>query len=124
MPPSALRQGDIYLCDFRTPPGHEQHGLRPAVVIANEPYHLSIPRMTIVVALTSANRNLPHHIEIPPDPVNGLRCISYAITEQPKAVSLERLSGDRQGVLAAQPLGQILGYVQMFIQQESFRAHE
>ena len=120
MPPSVLRQGDIYLCDFGTPPGHEQHGLRPAVVIANEPYHLSIPRMTIVIALTSADRDLPHHVEIQPDSMNGLRCTSYAITEQPKAVSLKRLLGDRQGTLAAQPLEQILVYVQMFIQQSSF----
>lgn len=64
------------------------------MVIANEPYHLSIPRMTIVIALTSVNRRLPHHVEIQPDPANGLRYTSYAITEQPKAVSAERLRGD------------------------------
>ena len=113
MPHRALRQGDIYLCDFGTPTGREQHGLRPAVVIANEPYHLSIPHMTIVTALTSANRSLPHHVEIQPDPVNGLRCTSYVITEQPKAVSLEMRRGDRQGTLAAHPPKQILAYVQM-----------
>lgn len=114
---SVPQQGDIYLCDFGTPPGHEQHGVRPAIVIANNPYHLTIPRMTIVVALTTANRNLPHQIEIRPNKENGLRKTSYAMTEQPKAVSINRLSAKRQGMLATETLDQILEYVYMFIER-------
>ena len=50
------------------------------------------PTTGFVVPLTSTRRGFPSHVEIAPDPGNGLEHPSWALVEQLRAVAVERCS--------------------------------
>lgn len=85
-----VHRGDIWLVDFGDPIGHEQAGLRPAVVVSDDPMNEGPSGLVIVVPVTTAQRGLPSHIEID-DADSGLAEVSYAKVEDVKSISVERL---------------------------------
>ena len=86
-----LTRGTIVWVNFDPTRGREQRGTRPALVISSAGYLGSVPDLAIVVPITSVNRSWPHHV-----PVHGARTglprQSFAMTEQPRTISRERLS--------------------------------
>lgn len=77
--------------DFGQPIGHEQGGLRPAVVVGSTT-HCRFPiDMALVVPLTSRDRGLEHHVRID-SPESGLKRPSWARTEEITAVSTQRFT--------------------------------
>ncbi len=96
---SAVRPWQVWFVDFGQPVGHEQSGIRPAIIVASE-LHCRFPiDMTIVVPLTTRDRGLPHHVRVASS-ASGLDRPSWARTEDVTAVSTERLTGRR-------PLGRL-----------------
>ena len=93
------RRGEVWLVDFGDPVGHEQAGLRPAVVVSSDRLNEGGAGVLMVVPLTTSHRGLPSHIEIEPG-ASGLESVSYAKCEDVKSISVERLV-HRQG--AAEP---------------------
>lgn len=81
----------IWLVDFGRPAGHEQGGLRPAVVVGSAT-HCRFPiGMALVVPLTTRDRGLDHHIRIDSSEA-GLNRPSFARTEEVTAVSTRRFA--------------------------------
>lgn len=81
-----MKRGDVYLCDFGDPIGHEQGFRRPAVIIsATQMSSLGLP---MVLPITRAKRGYPTHVEIE----GVLPLTSYVQCEQIRVVSAERLS--------------------------------
>jgi mRNA interferase MazF len=79
----------VWLVDFGNPVGHEEGGVRPAVVVGSAT-HCRFPiGMAIVVPLTSRDRGLSHHVLID-SPESGLARPSWARTEDITAVSTQR----------------------------------
>lgn len=79
----------VWLVDFGTPAGHEQGGVRPAVIVGSAT-HCRFPiGMAIVVPLTTRDRGLDHHVRID-SPEAGLACPSWARTEDITAISIQR----------------------------------
>jgi mRNA interferase MazF len=77
--------------DFGTPVGHEQGGLRPAIVVGSAT-HCRFPiGMALVVPLTSRDRGLEHHVRISSGE-SGLHRPSWARTEEITAVSTSRFT--------------------------------
>jgi mRNA interferase MazF len=77
--------------DFGRPVGHEQGGLRPAIVVGSAT-HCRFPiEMAFVVPLTSRDRGLAHHVRID-SPESGLHRPSWARTEEITAVSTGRFT--------------------------------
>lgn len=70
------------------PVGREQTGRRPAVVIAGSECLRLVDTLAVIVPITSVDRGWPNHIPVP-----GLPGPSWAMTEQLRAVSRERLHG-------------------------------
>lgn len=105
--------GDVLLCDLNPVAGREQGGIRPVVVVSHHRYSV-IPGLFLAIPLTSRNRELEHHIEVPADDVTGLNRISYAMTEQLRAVSDQR-AGRRLGKVSAETLTAISRYLHLFI---------
>jgi mRNA interferase MazF len=66
------------------------------------------------VPLTTRNRDLEHHIEVSADDSTGLKQVSYAMTEQVRAISEER-AGRRLGRVSRQTLTGISRYLHLFI---------
>lgn len=81
-----LRPGDIVWVKPDATVGREQSGRRPAVVVAGADYLATVEALAIVVPITSVDRNWPNHV-----PIEGLPRRSWAMTEQVRTISRERL---------------------------------
>lgn len=57
------KQGDICYMDFAPTKGHEQTGLRPAVVISKDTFN-KYTNMTIICPITTNIKNFPTHYEL------------------------------------------------------------
>lgn len=82
---------EIWLIDFGQPIGHEQGGVRPALVVGSMTHCTLRIEMALVVPLTTKNRGLRHHVRIASES-SGLNYVSWARTEEIKAVSTERFT--------------------------------
>jgi mRNA interferase MazF len=95
-----LLEGEVWNVDLSPVVGREQAGKRPAIVISTNNYNVMPNALVILVPLTTTSKNLPHFLEIRP-PEGGLDRVSYAICDQPRAVSVDRLIVKRGQVTPA-----------------------
>lgn len=93
--------------------GREQGGIRPVVVVSHHRYAV-IPGLFLAVPLTSRDRGLDHHVQVPADDGTGLKQISYAMTEQIRAMSDQR-AGRQLGRVSGETLTAISRYLHLFI---------
>jgi mRNA interferase MazF len=108
-----LTSGDVLLCDLNPVAGREQGGIRPVVVVSHHRYSV-VPGLFLAVPLTTRNRDLDHHIEIPADADTGLKQVSYAMTEQIRAMSDQR-AGRQLGRVGGEALTAISRYLHLYI---------
>lgn len=108
-----MTSGDVLLCDLNPVAGREQGGVRPVVVVSHHRY-AAIPGLFLAVPLTSRDRGLDHHIEVPADDHTGLKQFSYAMTEQVRCMSDQR-AGRHLGKVSSETLTAISGYLHLFI---------
>lgn len=81
-------RGDVYVCDFGDPVGHEQGFIRPAVIISHD--EMVRNGLPVVLPVTRTRRGYPTHVELE----NVLPVTCYVQCEQIRTVSIDRL-GDR-----------------------------
>ncbi|WP_152364677.1 type II toxin-antitoxin system PemK/MazF family toxin [Microlunatus speluncae] len=86
-----LHRGDVVFANFDPTRGREQAGLRPALIIASNDYLDSVPALAIALPVTTKDRNWPHHVRLTGAGLT-LRRPSWAITEQPRTISRDRLA--------------------------------
>jgi mRNA interferase MazF len=79
-----MNRGDIYLCDFGDPIGHEPALRRPALVVS--PLALNRHGTPVVLPISRRPRGYPTHIELD----GPLPVISYVQCELVRAVSIQR----------------------------------
>lgn len=84
------RLGQVWTVDFDPIRGHEQGGVRPALVISNDQFNTTPHTFCIVVPFTRTFRGIPSHIRVDP-PVGGLTARSYLLCEQAKLISVTRV---------------------------------
>ena len=82
-------RGEIWLIDLNPAIGHEQSGIRPALIISDDMFNYSLAEMVIIVPITSKNKGIPTHVEINCD---CLKVTRYIKTEDIRSVSTKRLS--------------------------------
>ena len=83
-----LAPGDIVWVKPDPSVGREQAGRRPAMIVAGADYLATVDTLAIVVPITSVDRGWPNHV-----PVGGLGKPSWAMTEQVRTISRERIVG-------------------------------
>ena len=108
-----MTSGDVLLCDLNPVAGREQGGIRPVVVVSHQRYAV-IPGLFLAVPLTSRERGLEHHVRIPANDQTGLKQVSYAMTEQVRAMSEQR-AGRQLGKISPETLEAISRYLHLFI---------
>ena len=83
-----MKKGDIWIVELPLTGGHEQAGMRPAIVLADTPSSVAI-----VVPCTSNLKalQLPHTFSIDPSEKNGLENTSVALVLQIRALDKRRL---------------------------------
>jgi len=89
--PTELAPGAVVWVDLTPTRGREQSGRRPALVISGENYLAAVTSLAIVVPITTVRRDWPNHVLLSGEV--ALDHASWAMTEQPRTVSRERLVG-------------------------------
>lgn len=91
----ALR-GDVWVVDLDPTRGHEQAKMRPCVVVSDDRFNRSASGLVVIVPLTSVDRAIPWHVRVTRAD-GGVRQESWAMVDQLRTVSRERLAGDPWG---------------------------
>lgn len=86
----ALVRGSVVWVDLDPTRGHEQRGVRPALVVSSRLYLSSVRGLVMVVPVTTVSRGWPHHVRLGGD-TSGLSRPSFAMTEQPRTISRDRV---------------------------------
>lgn len=108
----SYRPGDVVWVDLSPTHGREQHGRRPAVVISTADYLRTVRGLIIVVPVTTTDRGWSHHVQLGGNGL-GLPQTSFAMTEQPRTVSTQRIKGVA-GSIDKKTLTQIRGWISDF----------
>jgi mRNA interferase MazF len=82
--------GDVIWTDLSPTQGREQHGRRPAVIISTADYLRTVPGLVVIVPVTTTDRGWTHHVRLRGDNLE-LSEISFAMTEQPRTISVKRV---------------------------------
>lgn len=90
MTTTIVSRADVWLLDLDPPVGHEQGGVRPALVISTNSFNHSRSEMVIVLPITSVDKRIPFHVKVDP-PEGGLWRPSFVKCEDVRAVSTARL---------------------------------
>ena len=85
-----LAPGRIAWVDLGQTVGREQAGRRPCIVIASADLLEAADSMAIVIPCTTTDRGWSNHVELTGP--TGLSMPTFAVTEQPRAVSRERMA--------------------------------
>jgi mRNA interferase MazF len=88
----------VWWTDFDPQVGHEQAGLRPAIVVGTALACRLPNRLVIVVPCTTTNRGLPFH------PGVSLGRSSFAMCDQVKSISVDRLTKHHPARLSAEEI--------------------
>lgn len=111
-PGTALRPGDVVWARPEVAVGREQAGRRPAMVVAGADYLETVDTLAVVVPITTVDRGWPNHVEV----IGAdLGCRSWAMTEQVRTISRERLVG-RAGRADPATLAAVRGWLADFLE--------
>lgn len=107
------RLGEIWSVTFDPVRGHEQGGTRPGLVVSNDRFNGTPHTLCILVPLTRTDRGIPSHLPIHP-PEGGVRDVSFALCEQVKSLSVDRLHR-RLGTVERATVERVQAMVGLFI---------
>ena len=102
----ALKQGDVVWADPDPTRGTEQAKARPFVVVSVDQLNRSPLGLSLVVPLARTDFSNALHLEITP-PDGGVRTTSFAMPEQLRTLSHERVTR-RLGTLGGATLAELL----------------
>lgn len=71
--------------------GREQGGHRPVLVVASTGYLDAVTTLVIVLPISTVDQGWPNHIAV--DGPSGLDRPSWIMTEQPRTLSRDRITG-------------------------------
>ena len=91
MPELGLAPGAVAWASLEPVCGREQGGHRPVLIIASAGYLDAIKTLVIALPITTVDRGWPNHVPI--EGPSGLDRPSWVMTEQPRTLSRDRLTG-------------------------------
>lgn len=87
-----MKAGDIYLVEISASGGHEQQGVRPAIVVQTAGNIDRVPTVLIVPFTTQIKAaNFPFTFVVEPDSTNNLTSTSIALVFQLRAIDKKRI---------------------------------
>ncbi|MBP7349415.1 MAG: type II toxin-antitoxin system PemK/MazF family toxin [Butyrivibrio sp.] len=101
--------GDIIYTNFTPQSGHEQSGMRPALVVSSKNF-MAKTHFTIICPITHSERNFPTHIQVP----KGLAVDGYILCEQLKSLDLFARGANKVDKLPDATLEKIMEIVNTF----------
>ncbi|MGC3994172.1 MAG: type II toxin-antitoxin system PemK/MazF family toxin [Propionicimonas sp.] len=110
---SELRRGSVVWAELDPARGLEQAGRRPVLVVASDLYLEQADTLAIVVPATTTDRGWPNHVPLRGEDLH-LPQPTFAMTEQPRTVSRDRLGG-RIGVVDAATMRDVDRWLRDFL---------
>ena len=107
-----LPRGSVAWADLSPTRGREQAGRRPVLLVASRGYLETMTTLVIVVPVTSVDHGWPNHVRLRCRP--GLAPASWAMTEQVRTISRDRLTSV-VGVVDDATLRQVDVYLRDFL---------
>ena len=88
-----IKRGEIYFADVTkySSKGSEQSGRRPVLILQNNIGNKFSPTTIIAIITTKSKRELPTHVEIHKDEINGLKYDSVVALEQITTIDKDRI---------------------------------
>ena len=89
-------RGEIWLVNLNPARGHEQAGIRPALVISVDTFNHGPADLVVVLPITSKYKGIPFHVKVNP-PEGNLDKESFIKCEDVRSISkirLEKLIGE------------------------------
>ena len=83
-------RGEIWQVNLNPTRGHEQAGMRPALIISIDFFHNGPAGLVVVIPITSKDKSIPLHVCIESKD-SGLDRISFLKPEDIRSISKERL---------------------------------
>ena len=108
-----LSRGEVWLVDLNPIRGHEQAGLRPALIVSEDEFNYGPSGLIVVVPISSREKGIPLHVETVP-PEGGLRVRSFIMSEHVRSISKDRLTR-RLGSIRAQTLAEVDGRLSILL---------
>jgi mRNA interferase MazF len=84
-------RGEVWMVDLSPTRGHEQAGVRPALVVSVDTFNHGPAGLAVVLPVTTQAKGIPLHVPVDP-PEAGLRMKSFIKTEDVRSVAVERLA--------------------------------
>ena len=84
------RRGEVWQVNLNPTLGHEQSGLRPALIVSTDTFNHGPAELVIVLPITSVGKGIPFHVEVKP-PEGGLTMRSFIKCEEIRSLSTVRL---------------------------------
>jgi mRNA interferase MazF len=85
--------------------GHEQAGIRPALVVSEDLFNQSPAGLVVVTPITGTDRGIPAHVRVSPKE-GGLTKTSLVMADQVQTISQRRL-GRRMGTVSPATMIQV-----------------
>lgn len=102
-----IKRGEIYYADLRGyVVGSEQGGIRPVIIIQNDIGNKYSPTTIVAVLTSQSKKELPTHVKIYMNEVNGLTKDSIILLEQLKTIDKKRIK-DRIGKLTDEEIAAV-----------------
>lgn len=99
------KRGEVWTLVLDPVKGHEQGGVRPALVISNDRFNRAFETLLIIVPFTRTDRGIPSQVRVLP-PEGGLSDPSFIMCEQIRSVSISRFRS-RRGDIGSETLQQV-----------------
>jgi mRNA interferase MazF len=106
-------RGEVWGVDLSPTQGHEQAGMRPALVVSADPFNHGPAGLLIVLPMTTRHKGIPLHVEISP-PEGGVKKTSYIMCDQIRTISTSRLV-ERWGRVSRETFGRALDGVRIVL---------
>ena len=98
-------RGDVWTVNFDPVMGHEQGGMRPALVVSVNVMNRSPAGLVFVAPITGTDRGIIAHVRISPQEA-GLTKASVILTDQVRSISIQRL-GRKLGKVTASTMTEV-----------------
>ncbi len=99
------RRGEVWWVELTPGVGHEQHGVRPAVVLSHDRLNASRAELVVIAPMTSRPHACPSFVLVERGD-GGLSQAGWVIADAVRSVSSRRLL-DRCGMLSAGALRRV-----------------
>ena len=88
-----VQRGETYYADLNDATGSEQKGIRPVLVIQNNIGNKYSPTTIVAIITSKSKRNMPTHVLLNKNTMNGLKVDSTIALEQIRTIDKTRLLG-------------------------------